>query len=86
MAQGTQAAISASRSEERLVPGSGSAADGFSPAGLKVLVVDDDPMCLKVVSAMLKRCSYQGTLAGMRGFMFLFVCVRERERARGGIE
>lgn len=31
----------------------------FSPAGLKVLVVDDDPMCLKVVSAMLKRCNYE---------------------------
>ncbi|KAG7667531.1 hypothetical protein Ndes2526B_g03531 [Nannochloris sp. 'desiccata'] len=39
-----------------------SAADGpFSPAGLKVLVVDDDPMCLKVVSAMLKRCNYEVT-------------------------
>ena len=28
---------------------------------LQVLVVDDDPMCLKVVSAMLKRCNYEGT-------------------------
>ena len=25
------------------------------PAGLRVLVVDDDPCCLKVVEAMLKR-------------------------------
>lgn len=33
--------------------------DAFSPAGLKVLVVDDDLMCLKVVSAMLKRCNYE---------------------------
>lgn len=33
--------------------------DRFSPAGLKVLVVDDDLMCLKVVSAMLKRCNYE---------------------------
>lgn len=33
--------------------------DVFSPAGLKVLVVDDDLMCLKVVSAMLKRCNYE---------------------------
>ena len=33
--------------------------DSFSPEGLKVLVVDDDPMCLKVVSAMLKRCNYE---------------------------
>ncbi|PSC69534.1 Two-component response regulator ARR14 isoform 1 [Micractinium conductrix] len=31
----------------------------FSPSGLKVLVVDDDPMCLKVVSAMLQRCNYE---------------------------
>lgn len=26
----------------------------------QVLVVDDDPMCLKVVSAMLQRCHYEG--------------------------
>lgn len=37
----------------------GTGDDGFSPAGLKVLVVDDDLMCLKVVSAMLKRCNYE---------------------------
>lgn len=37
----------------------GTGEDGFSPAGLKVLVVDDDLMCLKVVSAMLKRCNYE---------------------------
>ena len=29
--------------------------DASFPAGLKVLLVDDDPMCLKVVSAMLER-------------------------------
>ena len=28
--------------------------------GVQVLVVDDDLMCLKVVSAMLQRCSYEG--------------------------
>ena len=33
------------------------------PAGLKVLVVDDDPLCLKVVEHMLRRCNYQGELA-----------------------
>lgn len=27
---------------------------------VQVLVVDDDPMCLKVVSAMLQRCHYEG--------------------------
>ena len=31
----------------------------FNPMGLKVLVVDDDAMCLRVVSAMLKRCRYE---------------------------
>jgi SHAQKYF class myb-like DNA-binding protein len=30
----------------------------FNPEGLKVLVVDDDLMCLRVVQAMLKRCRY----------------------------
>jgi hypothetical protein len=29
--------------------------DASFPAGLKVLLVDDDPMCLKVVAAMLER-------------------------------
>ena len=28
--------------------------------GLKVLVVDDDPLCLKVVEQMLRRCKYEG--------------------------
>ncbi|KAJ7515453.1 hypothetical protein O6H91_22G013900 [Diphasiastrum complanatum] len=30
------------------------------PAGLKVLVVDDDPTCLFHLDAMLRRCSYSG--------------------------
>jgi len=30
------------------------------PTGLKVLAVDDDPLCLKVVERMLKRCRYDG--------------------------
>ena len=32
---------------------------GF-PIGLRVLVVDDDPLCLKIVEKMLKRCQYEG--------------------------
>jgi hypothetical protein len=37
------------------------------PAGLRVVVVDDDPLCLKMVSEMLKRCSYTGepTVSGV---------------------
>jgi two-component response regulator (ARR-B family) len=30
------------------------------PNGLRVLVVDDDPLCLKVIEQMLKRCNYEG--------------------------
>ncbi|KAH7447784.1 hypothetical protein KP509_01G121500 [Ceratopteris richardii] len=33
----------------------------FSPAGLHVLVVDDDPLCLMVLERMLKQCSYNVT-------------------------
>lgn len=31
------------------------------PAGLRVLVVDDDPLCLLIVEKMLKRCNYNVT-------------------------
>lgn len=34
--------------------------DSF-PAGLRVMVVDDDPLCLRTVETMLKRCSYNVT-------------------------
>lgn len=30
------------------------------PVGLRVLVVDDDPLCLRIVDKMLKRCQYEG--------------------------
>ena len=30
------------------------------PVGLRVLAVDDDPLCLKVVEQMLRRCNYEG--------------------------
>lgn len=36
---------------------------GF-PDGLRVLAVDDDPLCLKVVEQMLKRCNYEGRIKG----------------------
>ncbi|KAL1548148.1 two-component response regulator ARR2-like [Salvia divinorum] len=41
-----------------------SAADavpGRFPAGLKVLVVDDDPTCLRILEKMLKNCLYEVT-------------------------
>ena len=36
------------------------AREGNFPAGLRVIVVDDDPLCLRVVERMLQRCSYRG--------------------------
>lgn len=30
------------------------------PVGLRVLVVDDDVICLKILEQMLRRCSYHG--------------------------
>ena len=30
------------------------------PMGLRVLVVDDDPLCLMILERMLRRCSYSG--------------------------
>lgn len=35
-------------------------AAGFSPAGMVVLVVDDDKLCLKVIAKMLTQCHYEG--------------------------
>ncbi|KAL3688712.1 hypothetical protein R1sor_015021 [Riccia sorocarpa] len=32
--------------------------ENYSPAGLKVLVVDDDPVCLMILETMLKQCNY----------------------------
>jgi len=34
------------------------------PAGLRVLVVDDDPICLMILERMLHQCSYQVTTCG----------------------
>jgi hypothetical protein len=36
------------------------------PAGLRVLVVDDDPTCLVILEKMLRTCLYKGIL-----FLFL---------------
>ncbi|KAJ0979894.1 hypothetical protein J5N97_015368 [Dioscorea zingiberensis] len=38
-----------------------SAAAPQFPAGLRVLVVDDDPLCLKIVEKMLRHCQYDVT-------------------------
>ncbi|KAK7291692.1 hypothetical protein RIF29_07042 [Crotalaria pallida] len=41
-------------------PGDGAVSDQF-PAGLRVLVVDDDPTCLMILERMLRTCLYQVT-------------------------
>lgn len=30
------------------------------PVGMRVLAVDDDPVCLKVLETLLRRCKYHG--------------------------
>eukprot|EP01018_Ginkgo_biloba_P012551 Gb_15501 [translate_table: standard] len=35
--------------------------ENFSPKGLKILVVDDDPLCLMVLERMLRQCDYNVT-------------------------
>ena len=30
------------------------------PVGMRVLAVDDDPVCLKVLEVLLRRCQYHG--------------------------
>lgn len=41
---------------------------GFSPAGMVVLVVDDDKLCLKVIAKMLTQCNYEGLLMALSTF------------------
>ncbi|KAI3823546.1 hypothetical protein L1987_04985 [Smallanthus sonchifolius] len=41
--------------------GAGSVPDKF-PAGLRVLVVDDDPICLMIIEKMLKQCNYEAII------------------------
>lgn len=54
------------------------------PAGLRVLVVDDDPTCLRILEKMLRTCLYEGITSAFwflefyccffRGFIFIFSC------------
>ncbi|KDP26732.1 hypothetical protein JCGZ_17890 [Jatropha curcas] len=45
--------------------GSSSPRNDAFPAGLRVLVVDDDPTWLKILSKMLNKCSYEVTTCGL---------------------
>lgn len=33
------------------------------PVGMRVLAVDDDPICLKLLDTLLQKCQYQGLLS-----------------------
>ena len=54
------------------------------PAGLRVLVVDDDPLCLRIVDKMLRRCQYEGAMARRNDFARDFACDPTRGTRRGG--
>lgn len=41
------------------------------PAGLRVLVVDDDPTCLKILEKMLQNCCYAGLFSISTSFFLL---------------
>lgn len=58
----------------------GLASRGNFPEGLRVVVVDDDPLCLRVVERMLIRCSYKGTHCEIHCVLMLdigFVAMRK---------
>ncbi|KAG8383263.1 hypothetical protein BUALT_Bualt05G0166200 [Buddleja alternifolia] len=46
------------------------------PAGLRVLVVDDDPTWLKILEKMLKKCNYEGFLFFLISFNFILFPLR----------
>jgi hypothetical protein len=43
------------------------------PVGMRVLAVDDDPVCLKVLENLLRRCQYHGKDFCATGLSFLFL-------------
>ena len=45
------------------------------PAGLRVLVVDDDPTCLRILEKMLRICLYEGTIQASFVMSCNFICV-----------
>lgn len=43
------------------------------PVGMRVLAVDDDPTCLRLLDVLLRRCQYQGLV--LLGFAFRLPCI-----------
>ena len=56
-------------------PGSsfGSSSEQF-PVGMRVLVVDDDVTCLKILEHMLQRCRYRGEFDRLVNLSFWRKC------------
>lgn len=55
--------------------GHGVATDRF-PVGMRVLAVDDDPICLKVLENLLRKCQYHGVFVVSLSFVDCFPLVR----------
>uniref|UniRef100_A0A453PWQ5 Response regulatory domain-containing protein n=1 Tax=Aegilops tauschii subsp. strangulata TaxID=200361 RepID=A0A453PWQ5_AEGTS len=53
----------------------GAAATGMDqfPVGMRVLAVDDDPVCLKVLETLLRRCQYHGQRTTTKRFLLVVV-------------
>ena len=52
------------------------------PAGLRVLAVDDDRVCLLILGKMLQQCHYKGTLANAYLIlMFLQLCWKTNQES-----
>lgn len=45
------------------------------PAGMRVLAVDDDPACLKILENLLMRCKYHGLINLTFFFLCLYTCI-----------
>ena len=41
------------------------------PIGMRVLAVDDDPICLKLLDGLLRKCQYHGMILSFLG-LYLF--------------
>lgn len=46
------------------------------PAGLRVLVVDDDPTWLKILEKMLKKCNYEGLFDSTHCSLFCYMLIK----------